>query len=205
MEIIMISESKLKLMLTREDLSTFDLDGVHLDCGRLESKRMLRNILKYLKEQVGFQTDGCRVLVQLFPSRDGGCELFITKMAEPSSCEWSESAEEDWTSDSAEGSESSGTHSVGVYSFDRLEWLIPVCRRLMEIGYAGNSDAYISDDHRFFLFLQSTDSHRYLPLDEYSFISEYGREENCQAMRELLCEHGRRLCAADAVERLGVL
>jgi negative regulator of genetic competence, sporulation and motility len=75
----------------------------------------------------------------------------------------------------------------------------------MEIGYAGNSDAYISDDHRFFLFLQSTDSHRYLPLDEYSFISEYGREENCQAMREFLCEHGRRLCAANAVERLGVL
>ena len=197
MEIIMIGEHKLKLMLAREELSTFDLDGAHLDCGRVESKRMLRNILKYLKEQVGFQTDGYRVLVQLFPSRDGGCELFITRMAEPSSCEWRD-AEED-----ADGEPP--PEKMEIFSFDRLEWLILVCRRLIDLGYAGDSDAYISDDRRFYLLLQGADSHRYLPLNEYSFISEYGQEESYQAMENFLCEHGKRLCAVDAVARLGVL
>ena len=82
MEIIQISESKLKLTLAREDLAEFDLDAEDLDYSKTDTKRMFWDILSRVKRNVGFETDGYRVLVQLFPSRDGGCEMFITKFAD---------------------------------------------------------------------------------------------------------------------------
>ena len=210
MEIIMISDSKLKLMLAREDLAEFDLEADELDYSKSETKQMLWDILSDLREQVGFRTDGCRVLVQLFPSRDGGCEMFISKIADFCYC-----AEERTDTEheillpmlhckSAHRS-AACQGKVGVFAFDRLEWMITVCRRLRGIGYGEDSRAYISDDHRYFLFLEGLDPLGYLTLDEYSFIAEYGSVENADALTGYLCEHGRLLCESDAVERLGVL
>ncbi len=211
MEVIMISESKLKLMLAREDLAEFDVDAEALDYSKTETKRMFGDLLNRLKQSIGFQTDGCRVLVQLFPSRDGGCEMFITKIADLRYHPEAENAQS--------GTEGGATllhykpahrscgakGKPGAFGFEQLEWMIMVCRRLIGIGYAGNSSAYISDDHRFFLFLEGLDPTGYLPLDEYSFITEYGSSENVEAIRGFLGEHGRLLCEQDAVEQLGVL
>ena len=86
-----------------------------------------------------------------------------------------------------------------------MEWLITVCHRLQGIGYAGQSEAYIGDDGRYYLFLEGLDPTGYLPLDEYSFIVEYGSPENVEALRGFLGEHGKPICAEEAVERLGVL
>ena len=63
MEIIMISESKLKVMLTSEDLQAFELEAEDLDYGNTETKRMFWDVLGRAKNSVGFDTDGQRVLV----------------------------------------------------------------------------------------------------------------------------------------------
>lgn len=210
MEIIMISENKLKLMLTRQELEEFDLEAEELDYSKTETKRMFWDILNRLKHNVGFQTDGCRVLVQLFPSKDGGCEMFITKIADlryhaPSETE-ADPEILSLTPVHYKPSHRTGQKGKpGAFGFDQLNWLITVCRRLMGIGYTGKSSAYISDDRRFYLFLDGLDPTGYLPLDEYSFIAEYGSTENVEALQSFLCEHGRLLCERDAVEQLGVL
>ena len=210
MEIIMISENKLKLMLTRQELEEFDLEAEELDYSKTETKRMFWDILNRLKRNVGFQTDGYRVLVQIFPSRDGGCEMFITKIADlcyhPTQDNDANSSEESEPLLHYKPSHHmGGKGSPGTFGFEQLEWLITVCRRLIGIGYAGKSSAYISDDRRFYLFLEGLDPTGFLPLDEYSFIAEYGSSENVEALQDFLCEHGQLLCERDAVEQLGVL
>lgn len=210
MEIIMISENKLKLMLTRRELEEFDLEAEELDYSKTETKRMFWDILNRLKHSVGFQTDGCRVLVQLFPSKDGGCEMFITKIADLRYHSPIQSTAKPEELDIPILHYKPSHHidqngKIGAFGFDRLNWLIMVCRRLMGIGYAGKSSAYISDDRRFYLFLDGLDPTGYLPLDEYSFIAEYGNMENVEALQDFLCEHGKPLCERDAVEQLGVL
>ena len=161
MEIIMISENKLKLMLTRRELDEFDLEAEELDYSKTETKRMFWDILNRLKHTVGFQTDGCRVLVQLFPSKDGGCEMFITKFAD---LQYRSSESKNETSELLEipilhykplhHVDQNG--KLGAFGFDRLNRLISVCQRLMGIGYTGQSSAYISDERRFYLFLPTT-------------------------------------------------
>ena len=206
MELILINESKLKVMLTKTDLSDFEIEAEELDYGNTETKRMFWDILSRAKHAVGFDTDGSRVLVQLYPSREGGCEMFITKIG--ALCSACDGVSDDCPSGtlSCKSVRSSGAKGRPLaFSFDCLEWLLTVCRRLRGIGYEGDSAAYIGDDKRYYLFLEGLDSTGYLPLDEYSFIGEYGAAESPEALEQFLGEHGRALCADEAVERLGVL
>ena len=205
MEIIMINESKLKVMLSESDLEEFDLEAEELDYGNTETKRMFWDILGRAKRAVGFDTDGTRVLVQLYPSREGGCEMFITKIGSVCpGCE-TEAREEPILHYKPSHRPCAGKGKTGAFRFDCLEWLIAVCRRLRGIGYTGSSEAYIDDGRLYYLFLEGLDPTGYLPLDEYSFITEYGTQENAESLRLALQERGTCLCQTDAVDRLGVL
>ena len=76
----MISDCKLKVMLGEDDLKQFEIKAEQLDYSNTETKRMFWDILNRAKHQTGFDTDGQRVLVPLYPSKQGGCEMFVTKI-----------------------------------------------------------------------------------------------------------------------------
>ena len=205
MEIIMISESKLKVMLTSEDLQAFELEAEDLDYGNTETKRMFWDVLGRAKHSVGFDTDGQRVLVQLYPSRAGGCEMFITKLGALSCKKETGENRPDLhtviqTRPEAKA-KAEATH-LAAFGFENVERLLSVCRRLMSIGYHGKSDAYFGDDRRAYLLLSLPEVSGYLPIDEFSFIGEYGSHENAEALRQYLGEHARPICRKEAVEVL---
>ncbi len=199
MELILISEKKLKIILTAEDMAEFLPDGQEPDYGDPDTRRMFRELLRRAKAQTGFDTDGSRVLVQLFSSRKGGCEIFVTKLgalSEPLPDEPSVHYKPSYYTD--------GRRS-GAFGFDAMGHLLSVCRRLCQIGYGGESSVFLCDDRRYYLFLDGMDTSDYLPLDEFSFIGEYGTSESYEASEHFVCEHGRPLCRGDAVRILGEL
>ena len=93
----------------------------------------------------------------------------------------------------------------GAFAFDELASLLSVCKRLLSIGYDGESEAYFGDDKRSYLFLSNLEPCAYLPLDEFSFITEYGTTENEEAARSFVSEHASEICASHAVEVLSRL
>ena len=205
MELILVSESKLKVMLSEEDLSDFALTADELDYSKAETKRLFWDVLSRAKRSVGFDTDGMRVLVQLYPSRAGGCEMYITKLG--IGCTEQQAQAEDAPPclhyKPSHRSEE-GTVGPGAFGFDRIEHLLAVCHRLCGIGYSAHSAAF-ADGQRYYLFLEGLDITGYLPLDEYSFITEYGTRESPEALRRFLSEHGKPICQTEAVEQLGGL
>ena len=80
MEYVIINESKLKVILDSYELQNKNLDAQDLDYADPYAKKLFGDILCYAKDNFGFDTSGHRVLLQLYPSKDGGCELFITKL-----------------------------------------------------------------------------------------------------------------------------
>lgn len=203
MEIIMISESKLKVMLSAEDLQSFELEPEDLDYGNTETKRMFWDILGRAKHSVGFDTDGQRVLVQLYPSRAGGCEMFITRLGALSRADGDDRADLHTVIKTAQESTASPPkRRLGAFGFDGISPLLAVCRRLSSIGYHEPSEAYFGDDGRAYLFLSLPDISGYLPLDEFSFLSEYGTHENAETLRHFLEEHANSICKKNAVEQL---
>ncbi len=82
MELIIISASKLKIMLTPPDMQYYELPAEPISCIDDQTRRAFRHIFDDAKSQVGFETEGEKLFVQLYASRDGGCEIFVSKLGE---------------------------------------------------------------------------------------------------------------------------
>ena len=80
MEFLVVSKTKLKAILDKEDMKKYKLEGEGAEGDSLAARRAFREILAVATEEVGFDTERDKVLIQLYPSRDGGGELFVTKL-----------------------------------------------------------------------------------------------------------------------------
>lgn len=200
MDMILINEDKLKIMMSREDLSAYGLCSEELDYSREDTRRMLGELLSEAELCLSFSHDGCRLLVQVYTSVDGGCEIFVSRLTALQS--------RDGEADlhyRAAYKDAEEYCTRGVFGFEELEWLLAVCRRLNEIGYTGGSSVFKGDNDRFYLMLDRLSSAEYSPVDEFTFICEYGEQENLSATVEYLSEHGKEICKHSAIERLAPL
>ncbi|MBE6694654.1 MAG: adaptor protein MecA [Ruminococcaceae bacterium] len=83
MELIRIGEGKLKIMLTLPDMEKYHLDCEELDCTSEDTREAFRHIFDDACAEVNFDTEGERLFIQLYTSRGGGCEIFVTKIQTP--------------------------------------------------------------------------------------------------------------------------
>ena len=80
MEYLVINESKLKIIMTSEDARSYGLSTLGADYDSPEARRCFWRVLDDAASAVGFSARGDKVLIQFYPSRDGGCEIFVTKL-----------------------------------------------------------------------------------------------------------------------------
>ncbi|MCL2212401.1 MAG: adaptor protein MecA [Oscillospiraceae bacterium] len=80
MELLLISDSKLKVMLSPRDMAQYELTCENIDYDNTETRRAFWNILNEAKHQTGFDAAADRVFIQVYPSKGGGCEIFVTKI-----------------------------------------------------------------------------------------------------------------------------
>ena len=212
MELIVISQSRLKIMLSADDMQKYSL-GTEIDYSDSVTRKAFKSILKEAKEKTGFNAESEKIYVQFYPSKKGGCELYITKISDE--CDYSD-IEEDALKvgnikppDHSFGFIPSGKHLQRerrrAFSFDNVNDLISVCKRLLSIKWNGKSNVYKDSDDVFYLLLTDTVSSSASVLDRLSFITEYGKNEGYASTRTYLYEYGDLICKDDAVEKLGVL
>ena len=209
MEFIVIDESKIKVMLTAKDLEEFELDAEELDYANTDTKRMFWDVLSKAKRRTGFDTDGQKVLVQLYPSRQGGCEIFVTKIG---SIYKDEEDEDLFDTSRASLTEipikrkrkknHDKANTLVVLSFSTLSDMLLLCRALQSRGYAEESRAYISEDSRFYLVLETQTECDFPYSEIYPFVLEFGEEESPTSTERFLLEHARMICKAGAVATL---
>jgi negative regulator of genetic competence, sporulation and motility len=197
----MISEKKLKVMLCQEDLQQFEIKAEQLDYSNTETKRMFWDILNRAKHLTGFDTDGQRVLVQLYPSKEGGCEMFVTKIGllNQSDYETLKTSEGKTTQKFHIQKKRSHKKELCIFSFYSSKDLITVCKRLSYLGYIGESSAYIGNNEKRYLILSDIESPSNDILSEFSFIFEYGNIEEENVLSCYISEHGKALCENNAV------
>lgn len=201
MELIVINSSKLKIMLSGDDMKKYDLDTDLIDYDTTATRRAFWSILDDAKTETGFDAASDRLLIQLYPSKKGGCEMYVTKMGEPVLAATAKGNLQIIPTDTHYG----GHKHMEAYVFDGLEALLCVCRRLLALGYEGESHAYRDKRGQFFLLLCRYSYGACTYLDEFSFILEYGRAENVGRIKLYITEYAECLRANDAVKQLGVL
>ena len=205
MELIRISDRKLKIMLTPTDMCHFELSNGDFGEDSQKMRRAFRNLLKEVKRQIDFDADGERLSIQYFPSREGGCEMFLTHL-QPLIC--ANEAKENLPVARFENDLSPFSkyntmfHHNRAYRFDGIDDLLSVCRRLVGCGYIGESSAYTDEQKRYFLILSITTASPFSTPEELQFILEYGILQSAAEIRLYIREHGSVICEKNAVDTL---
>ena len=206
MELIRISSHKIKIMLTPTDMTHFELDADTLGEDVKKTHRAFRLLLSELKEQIGFDADDRHFSVEYFPSRGGGCEMFISNLDDHN-----EAGGADHTMKTEERNAlqpRTSPHRVNcflrefAYCFSRLEDLLSACKRLQDIGYICESAAYVDTFNRYHLILSTRCKTPFSIPDEIGFLVEHGSLENALTVKIYLREHGIPICPADAITHL---
>lgn len=221
MDLIRIDDNKMKIMLTPVDMQCYDLDAKAWDYNKTETRRAFRSILDDVRTQTGFDAHGNKLYVQLYPSREGGCEMFVTRLDVV--CALGESAERralsmGHTTPALQGrpqqSQEHERRRAIAFVFDALEHLLCVCRRLHAQDFRGGSAAYRGEEGRYYLLLterlgegslERATRGGLLDRRSLSFISEYGIQQNADTVRLYIREHGCPICERDAVGQLADL
>ena len=183
MELILISDNKLKIMLTEEDMFRYEISADSIDYDNTETRRAFWQILDEAKHRTGFDAASERVFVQVYPSRSGGCEMYVTKLgAAPVT-----SAGGEALPGRAEGTRI-GRHAL--YEFASFERLASVCERLCGAGYSDTSAAYADRDSGiYYLVLTERAAPSPRGIGGLCFIEEYGRRRGGRYVLEYISEH----------------
>ena len=213
MELIVISSSKLKIMLSADDMNKYALSA-EIDYTDRKTRQAFKNILEVAKEQTGFDTENDKIYIQLYPSRKGGCEVYVTKIDEENEQCFKEtlakSSEPHFTCKASSGiipasKKQAPKEKRRAYSFSSLENLLSVCRRMTFIGWRGQSSAFCDENRVFYLLLKEKGIFEIGRTDRLLFIGEYGNTESHASVSKYLLEHGNCICRSGAVEKLGIL
>ena len=180
MELILISESKLKVMLTADDMRRYNLDCDTMDSDAAPSRRAFWNILDEARAQTGFDPGGEKVFVQLYPGKSGGCEMFVTKIGgQKNEAERSLPAPQ-----KSRRKKTMPFSTEHAYVFTNLSHLLQACRRLKQT-YTGSSKAYVDREKREYFLILS---------EEATVLAEY-EAHKCKS-REIpyILEYCRCFC-----------
>lgn len=194
MEHILISPGKLKLMLSKGDLDHYELSDAARD-GTIapESRRSIRLLLEDAGRLSGFDAGDDKLFIQLYPSKDGGAEIYITRLG---------GRPPEHTSD-----ERLTLTRIGC--FESLNELMLCCSALEPIlagGSNADSSAW-SDGARYFLLItEEIGYHEYLERGGdcriESMFGEFGRNIKNNTAVCYIKEHCFVFCKKNAVKIL---
>lgn len=84
MKIEKLTENKIRIILKQEDLKDKEMDLHTIMTKTAESQGLFLEILKQAQKEVGFTTDGCRLLIEAYSSPDDIFVFTITKFSDRS-------------------------------------------------------------------------------------------------------------------------
>lgn len=211
MELIVINENKLKIMMNKADMERFELDENEFYLSITDSRKILNRILSDCPIRTGFEkiSPSDKILIQLYPEKGGGCELFVTKIELESEL-YAEGDEIFMPSNNDERlfltgnvtKKSETRKNSFTYSFIDLENTILACKELQNKRFCGKSSLYKHANGRFYLILgiPKGENEKSSPI---SFLSEFGELENTERASLSLSEYGICIIEQNAVEQLG--
>lgn len=195
LEFLLIGEAKLKIVLTDSDMREYNIDSLQ-DSANPKCRRAVWSILEEAKRAVGFDPTGDKVLVQLYPLKSGGSEVFVTKLGILSSA----SAKLVTRSDRVEVL----SKHRRFYFFDCLSDLVSAARAIRAEcpETAIESDVYLGSRGGFYLSIDEYE--KGAQSAEFPFISEFGRAL-CADASAYVCEHFERVTDGDGISKLSLL
>ncbi|MBE6532403.1 MAG: adaptor protein MecA [Ruminococcaceae bacterium] len=194
-EFLLIGESKLKIVVNDEEMKKYGLFSSNTDSGGQGLRRAFWRVLDIAKSEVGFDPAGDKVLIQYYPVKSGGCEIFVTKLGilpESSAKLVSRSNKIEILS-----------RSRSYYAFDSLSELRAFCRaiKVSSPDTFPKSDVYY-DNEKYFLSIEEYGKGG--ETIEFPCILEFAKGLTAD-FGLYISEHADRLSDGDGIERFSLI
>lgn len=166
MDFLVVSDSKLKIMMSQEDMKKYEIDGENIDYDNPKVRRSFWRILDAARETCGFDASGDKVLIQFYPAKDGS-EIFVTKLGLISA-----GAERTIAKSSKVAMLET---KLAIYKFSSLDSLVSAAKILDKEDFVRLPRAYFDDNGSYYIIAEERrgGSGRW---NQISPISEYGNE-----------------------------
>ena len=202
MQLIVINESIFKMIFTEQDMEEYGLDEDEFHLSAINTRRIISEIIKKSPQKRELEDIGSdeKLLIQYYPEKKGGCELFVTRI--PLEKDFYEVSD---MTDGARDKKLLGLETAKkctlTYSFSELAWAIAAARELKARKFEGKSTLYHIEHKKYYLSLYPSNSPEAVRSPS-CFLPEFGELENSEHMLLYLTEHGALLYEGDAIENL---
>ena len=209
MELIVINENKLKIIMNAHEMKSYGLDENEFHLCISDTRKILSKILHNSPIKTGFEASSPKekILLQLYPERRGGCELYVTRLSLDGEYNIQEDGlmeTEDYRLLPAPKVSIKEKKSLLCYSFGELNDLILACRALVGGFCQRQSSVHLGDDGQYYLLISHNEKKEGTCRCSAT-LSEFGDLVNAEHISLNMCERGKILCDCDAIERFSRL
>lgn len=209
MDYLRIGESKLKITLSEDEVGFYGMDLASLDYASTETRRAFWAILDDAKHATGFDAAAAKVCVQIYTSKTGGCEMFVSLAPHPATAS---PLSDDKTMALTVCGALPRLYGEFICYFDALAMLLAACKILAEQGYDCESSAWRSpaaSDRKgaegYYLYLEGNQRGAAVgTVNSSGILAEFGRPLP-ELTLSYLSEHCLPLVGERAVEQLAIL
>ena len=196
MDVLKISNTKVKIMLSEDDIKKYALDIAEVDYNDTKTRGKVWKILDFIKKNHGFNFDGSKLLIQFYPSRDGGAELFVTKLSSLSK------GNERFMSKSENVTMLDSKRTM--YNFVNFTDLIQASKIINGAKSIKESELFYSDSEGYYLEITERGATRLGQICEFAILLEFATRTPDERI-PYITEHCKKLTDGEAVEQLSRL
>ena len=184
MDIIRIGNDSLKITLGAREAEKYGFTYKY--CNDNMKDGFLR-LLVDAKEYIDYRAVDKKIVGEIFTGKDGVCEIFVSRVEEKV-----------YKDRTQEAVLRNPRQIISVYSFNNLDNLLSVAKRLKSINYSGASSVYYDDIEENYYFLLEDVSVREL---RFAFVLEYAAALKSNMIVHIK-EHFKCIFKKDGVKRL---
>ena len=207
MEVIVINENKLKITMSKTDMINYGLDENEFHCSVINAREILEKILHNTPIKTGFEniSPEDKILIQLYPEKHGGCELYVTKITleeKEGTIFMPQENEDKYLLPKPIQKKQIAKNSLISYRSECLEHSIDASKELILRNFVGESSFYQNSDGKYYLLINAKSSINADIHSQIDFLSDFGELTNTENSFLLLSEYGKCIFSRNAIESL---
>ncbi len=202
MKIEKLTENKIRVIVSSEDLKNSNLDYQTIMEKPIESQKLFLEMLLKAEKEVGFYTEGYKLLVEAFSSSDGLFVFTITKYTEKINTNPNKLK----VIPKKKTKNLNPKSTTSIYKFSSFEEFCEFCTaihnntRIQSKQLAKTISLYLFND-TYYLILSNINTHYVYINGFYSTISEFASlASHSDTFKMKLVEHGKVIMKRNAIE-----
>lgn len=202
MKIEKLTDDKIRVIVKLSDLDIENIDVYSLMTKPSKGQNFFSKMLEKAKKEVGFNTDGCKLLIEAFSSADGILIFTITKFSSKENTSCTESTKKKLT---VKKRSVNFSKKQAIYEFKNFDEFCDFCKCIHHLSnfdikqFSKNISLYLYHDTYYLIAENINTSYEHMK-SFYLIASEFSKHVAfSSSFKNKLLEHGKAIIKKNAI------